>query len=148
TASSPDEIAWAFRKLLEERAAQRPLIVVFDDAHWGEIVFLDLVEHVADLSRDAPILLLCIARPELLDRRPAWGGGMLNATNVLLEPLAPDETVELIDRLLPYERIEARLRERILEAAGGNPLFVEEMVAMLADAEAGDDDSAGEVAVP
>jgi len=148
TASSPDEIAWAFRKLLEERAAQRPLIVVFDDAHWGEIVFLDLVEHVADLSRDAPILLLCIARPELLDRRPAWGGGMLNATNVLLEPLAPDETEELIDRLLPYERIEARLRERILEAAGGNPLFVEEMVAMLAEAEAGDDDRAGDVAVP
>ena len=148
TASSPDEIAWAFRKLLEERAAERPLIVVFDDAHWGEAAFLDLVEHVADLSRDAPILLLCIARPELLDRRPTWGGGKLNATNVLLEPLAPDETEELIDRLLPHERIEARLRERILEAAGGNPLFVEEMVGMLAEAEAGDDEATGDVAVP
>ena len=148
TASSPDEISWAFRKLLEGRAAERPLIVVFDDAHWGESVFLDLVEHVADLSRDAPILLLCIARPELLDRRPAWGGGKLNATNVLLEPLAPDETEELIDRLLLYERIEAGLRGRILEAAGGNPLFVEEMVAMLAEAEAGDDDGAGDMAVP
>ena len=147
-ASSPEEIAWAFRKLLEERAAERPLVVVFDDAHWGETVFLDLVEHVADLSRDAPILLLCIARPELLDRRPAWGGGKLNATNVLLEPLAPDETEELIDRLLRYERIEAGLRERILEAAGGNPLFVEEMVAMLAEAEAGDDDGPGDMAVP
>ena len=71
---------------------------VFDDVHWGEPAFLDLVEHVADLSRDAPILLLCMARPELLDVRPAWGGGKLNATNVLLEPLAPDETGELIDR--------------------------------------------------
>ncbi|MGB2954099.1 MAG: adenylate/guanylate cyclase domain-containing protein, partial [Gaiellaceae bacterium] len=146
--SSPEEIAWAFRKLLEERAAERPLVVVFDDAHWGESVFLDLVEHVADLSRDAPILLLCIARPELLDRRPAWGGGKLNATNVLLEPLAHDETEELIDRLLPHERIETRLRERILEAAGGNPLFVEEMVAMLAEAEVGAGNGAGDVAVP
>ena len=67
-------------------------MVVFDDMHWGEPTFLDLVEHVADLSRDAPILLLCMARPELLDVRPAWGGGKLNATNVLLEPLAPEET--------------------------------------------------------
>ena len=86
-ASSPTEIAWAFRKLLESRAAERPLVVVFDDVHWGEPAFLDLVEHVADLSRDAPILLLCMARPELLDLRPTWGGGKLNATNVLLEPL-------------------------------------------------------------
>ena len=63
-------------------------MVVFDDIHWGEPTFLDLVEHVADSAADAPILLLCMARPELLDRRPAWGGGKLNATNVLLEPLA------------------------------------------------------------
>ena len=74
-------------------------MVVFDDLHWGEPTFLDLVEHVADLSRDAPILLLCMARPELLDVRPAWGGGKLNATTALLEPLAPDETAELLDAL-------------------------------------------------
>ena len=61
-------------------------MVVFDDVHWGEPTFLDLIEHVADWSRDAPILLLCIARPELLDS-PGWGGGKLNATTVLLEPL-------------------------------------------------------------
>ena len=61
---------------------------MLDDIHWGEEAFLDLVDHVADLSRDAPILLLCMARPELLDRRPGWGGGKLNATTVLLEPLA------------------------------------------------------------
>ena len=96
---SPEEIAWAFRKLLEARAAERPVVVVFDDLHWGEPTFLDLVEHVADLSRDAPILLLCMARPELLDVRPAWGGGKLNATTALLEPLAPDETAELVDAL-------------------------------------------------
>jgi class 3 adenylate cyclase len=132
-AGSPDEIAWAFRKLLEARAQERPLVVVFDDVHWGEPAFLDLIEHVADLSRDAPILLLCLARPELLDHRPAWGGGKLNATNVLLEPLAPDESRELIDALLRGEQVDARLRTRILETAAGNPLFVEEMVAMVAE---------------
>ena len=137
-ASSPAEISWAFRKLLESRASERPLVVVFDDLHWGEPTFLDLVEHVADLSRDAPILLLCMARPELLDERPTWGGGKLNASNVLLEPLAPDETVELIAAL--SESVSEELRGRILEAAGGNPLFVEEMLAI---AEEG-----GEVAVP
>ena len=71
TATSAEEIAWAFRKTLEQ-AAQAPLVVVFDDIQWGEETFLDLVEHVALLSSGAPILLLCIARPELLDRRPAW----------------------------------------------------------------------------
>src|SRR5690349_20429045 len=89
---SPEEIAWAFRKLLEASTAERPLVVVFDDLHWGEPTFLDLVEHVADLSRGAPILLLCMARPELLDARSAWGGGKLNATTALLEPLAAEET--------------------------------------------------------
>jgi class 3 adenylate cyclase/tetratricopeptide (TPR) repeat protein len=144
--SSPDEIAWAFRKLLEQRAADGPVVVVFDDIHWGEPTFLDLVEHVADFSREAPILVLCMARPELLDRRQAWGGGKMNATNVLLEPLGTDETAELLANLLP-SHIGDGLRTRILDAAGGNPLFVEEMVAMVAERQAGNGDAA-EVAVP
>jgi class 3 adenylate cyclase/tetratricopeptide (TPR) repeat protein len=145
-ASSPEEIAWAVRKLFEAAAAASPLVVVFDDLHWGEPVFLDLVENVADLSRDAPILLLCMARPELLDRRSAWGGGKLNATNVLLEPLSTDETGELIERLLLRHRIDDALRGRILEAAGGNPLFVGEMLAMLSERREGD--ASDEVVVP
>ena len=138
-ASSPEEIAWSFRKLLESRAAEQPLVVVFDDVHWGEPAFLDLVEHIADLSRGAPILLLCMARPELLDRRPTWGGGKLNATNVLLEPLDAKEAAELIQALT--DGIADKLRERILDTAGGNPLFVEEMVAMATE-------QGGEIAVP
>src|SRR5206468_6561703 len=122
------------------------LVVVFDDLHWGEPVFLDLVEHIADFSRDAPILLLCMARPELLDRRSAWGGGKLNASNVLLEPLSSDETQQLIERLPAGAKIDAGLRERILEAAGGNPLFVGEMLAMLADRS--DGNGSAEIAVP
>jgi predicted ATPase len=104
--SSPEETAWAVRKLFEARAAETPLVVVFDDIQWGEPTFLDLVEHVAGLSRGAPILLLCIARPELLETRPAWGGGLLNATTVLLEPLPPEEADELIERLFGEDRLD------------------------------------------
>jgi tetratricopeptide (TPR) repeat protein len=146
TTSSADEIAWAFRKLLEERAVDAPVVVVFDDIHWGEPTFLDLVEHVADFSREAPILLLCMARPDLLDRRESWGGGKLNATTVLLEPLGPEEATELLTSLLPGD-VESKLRGRILEAAGGNPLFVEEMVAMVAELQDGDGEVA-EITVP
>jgi len=137
--TSSEEIAWAFRKLLEAVASERPLVCVFDDVHWGEETFLDLVEHVADLSRDAPILLLCMARPELLDLRAGWAGGKVNATSVLLEPLGPDEADLMIASLA---HLDDGLRERIREAAEGNPLFVEEMVALAK--ESGD----GEVTVP
>jgi class 3 adenylate cyclase/tetratricopeptide (TPR) repeat protein len=133
--TSPEEIALGFRRLLEAAAAERPLVVLFDDVHWGEPAFLDLIEHVAAMSRSAPILLLCLARPELLDRRPGWGGGLLNATTVLLEPLSSDETDELIGSL---RRIDGDLAARIRAAAEGNPLFVEEMLAMVADGGGGD----------
>ena len=129
--AATDEIAFAVRKLLEARAASRPLVVLFDDLHWGEPAFFELVEHVADWSRDAPIFILCLARPELLDKMPGWSGGKLNATSVLLEPLADDETDELIDGLLGGLPLQAGLRRRIAAAAEGNPLFVEEMLAMV-----------------
>jgi class 3 adenylate cyclase/tetratricopeptide (TPR) repeat protein len=137
--TSSEEIAWAFRKLLEAVASERPLVCVFDDVHWGEETLLDLVEHIADLSRDAPILLLCMARPDLLDRRAGWAGGKVNATTVLLEPLDPDESELMIESLA---HLDGGLRERIREAAEGNPLFVEEMVAFVQ--ESGD----GDVTVP
>ncbi len=85
--TSPPETQLAFRRLLEARAEERPQVVVIDDLQWAEPVFIDLVEHVADYSRDAPIVLLCVARTELLDLRPGWGGGKMNATSLLLEPL-------------------------------------------------------------
>ena len=115
---SPEEAARAVRKLFEAQAARRPLVVVFEDVHWGEPTFFDLVDHVALLSRDAPILLLCIGRPELLEERPAWGGGMLNATTVLLEPLSPEESEQLVEELLGETTLKGRLGERILRAAG------------------------------
>jgi class 3 adenylate cyclase len=127
TAATAEEIAWAFRKLLEEQA---PLIVVFDDLQWGEETFLDLVEHVALLSSGAPLLLLCMARPDFVDRRSAW------SVALRLKPLPRDAVDELIGG-----QVAAELRGRIVRAAGGNPLFVAEMLAMAEQADF-------EVAVP
>ena len=129
-ATSAEEIAWAFRRTLEQAAGDRPLVVVFDDIQWGEETFLDLVEHVALLSSAASILLFCMARPELTERRPAW------PVALRLEPLAAED----IDELIP-PRIGDDLREKITHAAGGNPLFIEEMLAMAGDAN-------GDVVVP
>jgi class 3 adenylate cyclase/tetratricopeptide (TPR) repeat protein len=128
-----EDAHWAVRRFLEALAEDRPLVVVFDDIHWAEPAFLDVVEHVADWSRDAPILLLCVARPELLDLRPGWSGGKLNAQSILLEPLANDQAGQLVDNLLGAGGLPAAARTRILEAAEGNPLFVEEMLGMLVD---------------
>lgn len=128
-----EEIFWAVRKLLEHLASQRPLVVVWDDIHWAEPTFLELIGQIADLSRNAPLLLLCPARPELLDSRPDWGGGKLNATTILLEPLPPAAAAQLIDALPGGLALDVSMRERIAEAAEGNPLFVEEMLGMLID---------------
>jgi class 3 adenylate cyclase/tetratricopeptide (TPR) repeat protein len=125
--SGTDEIAWAFRKLLEEQA---PLVVCFDDIQWGEETFLQLVESTALLSTYAPLLLLCMARPELLDRRPGWPG------TLRLEPLPAEEAAQLVGDAVPDEA-----RERIVHAAGGNPLFLTEMVAL-------SEEGSGEVDVP
>ncbi|HMI99592.1 MAG TPA: adenylate/guanylate cyclase domain-containing protein [Gaiellaceae bacterium] len=128
--TSAEEIAWAFRKLLEERAQTQPLVVVFEDIHWGEETFLDLIEQVALLAAGAPILLLCTTRPELIDRRPTW------PVTLRLGPLAEEDIEQLIPASVPTV-----LREKILRTAGGNPLFITEMVAITG--EAGD-----EVVVP
>jgi class 3 adenylate cyclase/tetratricopeptide (TPR) repeat protein len=125
---SQGELFWDVRAQLENVAHERPLVVVFDDIHWGEETFLDLIDHVADLSRGASILLLCLARPDLLDKRPTWGGGKLNATTILLEPLTADECAELIEA---HGGTEPGTRERIVASADGNPLFVEEMLALV-----------------
>ncbi len=130
TSVSAEEIAWAFRKTLEHAAAQRALAVLFDDVHSGEETFLDLVEHVALLSSGSPILLVCMSRPELIERRAAW------PVQLRLEPL----TAEDVESLIP-PRIGEAVRGQISRAAGGNPLFVGEMLAM-----AGED--GGEVVVP
>jgi class 3 adenylate cyclase/tetratricopeptide (TPR) repeat protein len=130
---APEETFWAIRRFLEVRGRERPVVVVFDDIHWGEPTFLDLVEHVADWSRDASILLLCMARPDLLDVRPGWAGGKTNAATISLAPLTEAECAELINHLVGSSDLPEDVRDRITGVAEGNPLFVEEMLRMLID---------------
>jgi class 3 adenylate cyclase/tetratricopeptide (TPR) repeat protein len=130
-----EELFWDVRRLFEQIAAERPLVAVFDDLHWAEPMLLDMLDHIADLSRGVPILLLCIARPELLDERAGWGGGKVNATTLLLEPLGEDECEALLAGL--GDGLDPGTSKRIVRACGGNPLFLEEMVALVRDG--GDD---------
>jgi class 3 adenylate cyclase/tetratricopeptide (TPR) repeat protein len=128
---TPEEIFWAVRKALEQRSRQRPLALVVDDLHWAEPTLLDLLEHLAEWTRDAPLLLLCLARPELLEERPSWGGQA-----IALEPLSDAESDQLIDERARGSQLELATRVRIREVAEGNPLFVEQLLAMRAE---GDD---------
>jgi class 3 adenylate cyclase/tetratricopeptide (TPR) repeat protein len=130
--SSVEETFWAVRSFLEAVAETAPLAVVFDDIHWGEPTFLDLIEHITGWAREAPILVLCVARPELLDERAGWGRDS-NATTISLEPLSDDECSHLIGNLLGRAALPDEARGRILAAAEGTPLFVEEMLSMLID---------------
>ena len=131
--STPEETAWAIRRFLEILASERPVIAVWEDVHWAEPALLDAIDHVADWANDAPILLLCTARPEFLDSRPAWGAGKQRASALTLPPLAADAATQLIANLLGGERLPADAADRVAEAGGGNPLFVEQMVSMLID---------------
>jgi len=130
---APEQIFWAIRKTFERLARQRPLVLVFDDGQWGEPTFLDLVEHIADWTRDAPILLIVMARSELIEKRPAWGGGKRWSTTVQLEPLSEGESEELLTSLLGQAQLPPDVRRRVSHAAEGNPLFVEELLAKLID---------------
>ena len=124
----PEELFFEVRRSLESLAAERPVIVHVDDLHWAEPMLLDLLDHVVELSRGAPILLLCVARPELLEDRPSWGGGKLNATTVMLDPLATGECDTLLELL--GDGLDPQLRARVVVASEGNPLFLEEMAAL------------------
>ncbi len=127
-----EETFWAVRKLFEALARSSPLVVVVDDLHWAEPTFLDLLEHVADNSIDLPILLVGIARPDLLDLRPSWTKRG-TATSVRLDPLTETECHELISNLLDRAPLPSAAEALIAGAAQGNALFAEELVAMLVD---------------
>ena len=131
--ASEEETFWAVCKLVEGIARERPLVVILEDLHWAERTFLDLVEHLAGRACSAPILLVCLARPDLLERRPHWAGGKPNATSLFLEPLFPSESESLLDNLLGEVALPAATRARITSAADGNPLFLEQLLAMAAE---------------
>jgi predicted ATPase/class 3 adenylate cyclase len=132
SAVAAEDVFWAVRKALERRARERPLALVVEDIHWAEPTLLDLLEHLVDWSRDAPLLLLCLARPDLVDARPTWAGSS-RAETLTLEPLSRAESDTLIDELLLDSRLDDAIRARISDAAEGNPLFVEQLLAMLVE---------------
>ena len=128
---SQQEIAWASREWAQRVAQEQPLVLVFEDIHWAEEPLLELIEHLVTWVREAPLLVITLARPELLDLRPGWGGGRVRATSIELEPLGPSESEELIDAL--GSTLDPSERQAVLAKTEGNPLFVEETVRMLAE---------------
>jgi class 3 adenylate cyclase/tetratricopeptide (TPR) repeat protein len=129
---SPQEISWAARDIMETLADVQPLVLFFEDIHWAEEPLLDLVEHLADWVR-APLLILCLARPELLDARAGWGGGRVRSTAIELEPLSEDESLLLVEKLLEQLATPFELPREMLARTEGNPLFVEETIRMLVE---------------
>ncbi len=125
----------AARAAVEGIARRRPLVLAIDDIHWADEGMLDLIDHLTRWVR-APLLLVCLTRDELLERRPGWGGGRRNATTIALEPLTEDETRELVAALMPSSDNGAGdVVPQVAERSGGNPLFAEEMVNRLLEEE-------------
>lgn len=131
--ASPETSFTAWQRFLEGVAAQRPLVAVFEDLHWADEQLLAFVEHLVDWSTGVPLLVLCTARPELYERAPGWGGGKRNSNTISLSPLGPENTARLLSALMKRAVLPAETQTRLIEQAGGNPLYAEEFVRMLAD---------------
>jgi class 3 adenylate cyclase len=123
----------AWRRFFETLAERTPVVLVFEDLHWADDGLLDFVDHLAEWASGVPILLVATARPELLERRPAWGGGKLNATTIALGPLSQEETARLVHSLLEGPVVEGERQYELLSRAAGNPLYAEQYSRMLAE---------------
>ena len=140
-----EEVFSAWRRFFESLAEQSPLVLVFEDLHWAGDGLLDFLEHLVGWASGVPLLVLCTARPDLLLQRPAWGSGLERSTMLDLEPLSDADTAELVRELLERP-LPSGLERSLLTRAGGNPLYAEEFVRMVA--ESGLDKSTGELPVP
>jgi tetratricopeptide (TPR) repeat protein len=128
-----DELFWSIRRVLQGFAERRPTVLVFEDIHWAEPAMLDLIEHIAAAAGGTPVMLLCTARPDLLERRSDWGGGRLDATNIALDVLTAAESEELIANLVRGAPLPADVVTRIVEVTAGHALYIEEYIATLID---------------
>ena len=134
TAAPQAEVFWAVRRLHEQIARRQATLIVVEDVHWAEDTLLDLLEYVVELTTDSQLLIVCTARPDILERRPGWSAGQPNTDLLRLEPLDGAATLELVRQQSGGPAIPASLAERIRATAEGNPLFVQEMVASLREA--------------
>jgi class 3 adenylate cyclase/tetratricopeptide (TPR) repeat protein len=121
----------AWRRFLESLAERSPLVLVFEDLHWADDSLLDFIDHLVDWAGGVPMLVVCTARPELLTRRPGWGGGKPNAATISLSPLSDDDTARIVHALLERSVLPADLQVTLIERAGGNPLYAEEFARMV-----------------
>jgi class 3 adenylate cyclase len=138
TPATAGDTAWAVRRSFETLARERPLVLVFDDVHWAEPTFLDLVEYLGAWTDDAPILLLALARPDLLEARPTWADPEADVATLRLGPLGSDDTRALVANLAG-DSVDEDQRDRVVELAEGYPLFAEQLVAWIEEAGADDD---------
>jgi class 3 adenylate cyclase/tetratricopeptide (TPR) repeat protein len=134
-----DETFAAWRRFFEALAEQRPLVLVFEDLHFADDGLLDFVDHLVDWASGVPILVVGTARPELLARRPGWGGGKPNALTLSLSALSNEDTAQLLHTILGRPVLDAEVQEKLLERAGGNPLYAEEFARLLGERDEIDD---------
>jgi predicted ATPase/class 3 adenylate cyclase len=127
------EIFWAVRNLMERLGRKQPLVIVIDDIHWAESTFLDLLDHLAGSLHGTALLLLCTSRRDLIEERPEWSKEKPNAETIFLGPLSKEEGTEIAMNLFGDIELPEKLRARIVDAAGGNALFIEQMLSMLVD---------------
>jgi class 3 adenylate cyclase/tetratricopeptide (TPR) repeat protein len=142
-AGGREEAFAAWRRLFEALAERRPLVLVFEDLHFADDGLLDFIDELLEWTTDVPLLAVCTARPELLERRPAWAGGKLNATTLALSPLADDDAARLVGSLLGRPVLPADVQAALLERAAGNPLYAEQFARLYVER-----GSVDEIAVP
>src|SRR3954454_19512985 len=129
----------AWRVFFESLAERRPLVMVFEDMHWADDGLLDFIDHLVDWATGVPILVIATARPELLDRRQAWGGGKLNVATIALTPLSDEEAAQIIHGVLDQAALPAETQQALLERAGGNPLYAEQFARLYTERGSADD---------
>ena len=132
-AAEREEVFTAWQRFLDEVAARGPLVVIIEDLHWADPAMLAFVEHLAKWSSGVPILVMCTARPELFEREPAWAGGAMNASTVMLQPLGADDTLQLARTLLADQAVSDQTAAALVERSAGNPLYAEEYARLLAE---------------
>jgi class 3 adenylate cyclase/tetratricopeptide (TPR) repeat protein len=123
-----EELRWAIRRFLAQVAQDRPLFVIIEDIHWAEPTLLDVIEHVVGQDAEMPMVVACPARPDLYERRPTWANGLVNSRTVFLDGLEAEQADRLLLEIPGGAALPGPVRERLLDLAGGNPLFLEEIV--------------------